>query len=360
MRVRKKFLQLTNYTYPHGTEGFLKSYLPKGSNRDEHGNYFYVIGQDPTTMFTCHLDTACSNQVKVKHVFDRDYIKTDGKSILGADDKAGMCVILSLIEKEVPGLYYFFIGEEVGCVGSTRLAKDWASSEFSKTITKVISFDRRGTDSVITHQLFGRCCSDEFATELSNRLNLSGLSFEPDDTGIMTDSAQFIDIVPECTNISVGYYNEHTGKEFQDINFLNKLCSVVTKVDWETLPVVRDPYLDMEEDDEEDPYDIRDTRLEFISQYFSYFKIGGKVKKMFISKTQIRKEKDSIKEWLIRQDYPYETFSWNGNKLLAGGETGDYDFIGTRVELVQFLPELAWVDNKHLSSKVSPKPMIVF
>ncbi len=31
----------------------------------------------------------------------------------------------------------------------------------------------------------------------------------PEDTGVLTDSAQFMGIVPECTNISVGYYDEH-------------------------------------------------------------------------------------------------------------------------------------------------------
>ena len=40
------------------------------------------------------------------------------KTILGADDKAGMVILLYMIEKKIPGLYYFFIGEEVGCIGS--------------------------------------------------------------------------------------------------------------------------------------------------------------------------------------------------------------------------------------------------
>jgi putative aminopeptidase FrvX len=156
MRIRRKFLQLTKYTYPHGTEGFLKSYLPEGTKKDAYGNFYYLIGEDPTTMFTCHLDTACSKQVKVNHVQTQNIIKTDGSSILGADDKAGMVVILNMIENKVPGLYYFFIGEEVGCVGSSKLAQNWINSEFSCTISKVVSFDRRSDCSVITHQWYGR------------------------------------------------------------------------------------------------------------------------------------------------------------------------------------------------------------
>jgi hypothetical protein len=61
-----------------------------------------------------------------------------------------------------------------------------------------------------------------------------------DNTGVYTDSAEFIDAIPECTNISVGYYREHTNFEHQDIEHLIKLCIAVTKIDWETLPVQRD------------------------------------------------------------------------------------------------------------------------
>ena len=168
MRITKKFLQLTRFTYPHGTElGLLKN-LPNGYQEDGHGNYYLLIGEKPSTMFTCHLDTADRTQTRVNHVFDGNMIRTDGTSILGADDKAGMTVISYMISKGIPGLYYFFIGEERGCVGSSRLSKVWNSRPESSYITKCISFDRRGTDSVITEQLYGVCCSLEFAKDLSD------------------------------------------------------------------------------------------------------------------------------------------------------------------------------------------------
>src|SRR5690606_9250117 len=98
-------------------------------------------------------------------------------------------------------------------------------------------------DSVITEQMFGRCCSDEFAKAISNSLNSCnlGFKFSPDPTGIYTDSAKFMSLVPECTNISVGYYSEHTNSEKQDLDFLKRLCKGVCLVDWENLPIKRDP-----------------------------------------------------------------------------------------------------------------------
>ncbi len=227
MRITRKFLQLTKKTYPHGTESGLEKYLPEGYIKDQFDNYYFVVGEKPTTMFTCHLDTACSTQVDVKHVFDDKYIKTDGTSVLSADDKAGMTVILYMIKKEIPGVYYFFVGEECGCIGSGKVSRDWSNNPFSEQITKVVSFDRRGTDSIITEQWGGVCCSTNFAVELSKRLNSVEKSFNyrPDPTGIYTDSAKFISLVPECTNISVGYYGEHGHSEKQDIEHLKKLMS---------------------------------------------------------------------------------------------------------------------------------------
>jgi hypothetical protein len=241
MIIKKKFLQLTKRTYPYGTENGLRRQLPKGYIEDGLGNFYLKIGENPTTMFTCHLDTADTKQSVVRHNFFDNFIGTDGTSILGADDKAGMTVLLYMISKKIPGLYYFFIGEERGCIGSSRLASVWNNLPISEGITKCVSFDRRDVDSIIIEQFGGVCCSLVFAKELSNRLNSVEYCFKysPDPTGIFTDSAEFIELIPECTNISVGYYNEHTPSEKQDIDHLEKLCKAVCKIDWETLPINR-------------------------------------------------------------------------------------------------------------------------
>jgi hypothetical protein len=60
-----------------------------------------------------------------------------------------------------------------------------------------------------------------------------------DPTGILTDSACFMDDMPEITNVSVGYFNEHTTREIQNITFLEKLGKAVLNVNWEGLPVTR-------------------------------------------------------------------------------------------------------------------------
>ena len=65
------------------------------------------------------------------------------------------------------------------------------------------------------------------------------MEMKPYNGGIYTDSASFIEDIPECTNVSVGYFNEHTGKEKQNITFLIKLCEASVKVNWDSLPTKR-------------------------------------------------------------------------------------------------------------------------
>jgi len=352
MRITKKFLSLTKKTYPHGTEQGLLHFLPKGYLEDEFGNYYLKIGDKPTTMFTCHLDTADYIQTKVNHILKDNFVYTDGTSILGADDKAGMTVILYLIEKQVPGLYYFFIGEEVGCIGSRALSNRWKTTEFSKYINKCVSFDRRGTTSVITYQFGGRCCSDEFGLNLANELNKSnGLQMKLDDTGILTDSAQFVDIIPECTNISVGYYNEHTSKERQDILFLQKLCFAASKVDWEGLVIKRDPNTpDFYHDDYDDLNDYMSKNKISDSDWdednYCYVKLRGKTKKVYLKNNQIEYEKGLIYDYLSKSSNYYDNVTsilWNGFKLSYLNKKGYIEEIGDRMALIDFVPDLAQI-----------------
>ena len=242
--IKSTFLKLTSKTYPYGYEDdFVKemqeiNVLPKNLEKDSQGNYLLKIG-NTRTIFASHFDTACKSQTPVIHKIEGNIIRTDKTSILGADDKAGVTIMLWMIKNNVPGTYYFFIGEEVGCIGSGLAAK---FIEFKGIYDRIISFDRRGTTSIITHQSGTRTCSDEFGKELARQLNNHriGLEYRIDDTGVYTDSAEFTSVIPECTNVSVGYYQEHTTNEHQDIKHLEKLANACLLVNWESLPTKRD------------------------------------------------------------------------------------------------------------------------
>ena len=194
------------------------------------------------TMFTSHTDSVHSvrggaNTIRV----EGDMWRADGAA-LGADDGAGIALMMHMMENNVPGYYIFFRGEECGGVGSQWLADNL--SHVLTDIDRAVAFDRAGYHDVITHQGFnGRCCSDAFAQALADQLSVDDMSvvFTPCPDGVFTDTANLVDFVPECTNLSVGYKNQHGDREWQDVAFLQLLAERVVAVQWDELPVERDP-----------------------------------------------------------------------------------------------------------------------
>lgn len=239
--VIKDFLHLTKFTTPYGSEHsrFKKLLLTLGCVIDPSGNFALSIGES-RTMFAAHLDTADRTSSRVRRKIKGDTVSTDGTTILGADNRAGVAVMLHLIRNQVPGHYMFFVGEEHGRVGSRAAA---ATGNHDGLIDRVICWDRMGTNSIITHQMGERSCSNEFADALADAyytLN-PALKLSRDDGGTYTDSYSYLDSVPECTNISVGYFNQHSTSEVQDARFLVYIAEASVHVDWERLPVMRDP-----------------------------------------------------------------------------------------------------------------------
>lgn len=239
--VRYTFLKLVQKTIPHGHESLYEKMLPK-MNRDKVGNFWVKIG-DSDTMFTSHLDTASNTMDHITlYTYEsnnKEIIHTDKKSILGADDRAGVSLMLKMMHNKIPGLYYFFVGEEMGNIGSKFVRENFHQLENMAQVNKCISFDRKANNSIITHQSGDVSCSDEFASSLINEFKMSGIEMSKDPTGIWTDSAIFMDVIPECTNISVGYMNEHTFDEYQDITFLKDLSESALKIRWNSLPSLR-------------------------------------------------------------------------------------------------------------------------
>lgn len=77
--------------------------------------------------FTSHMDTVVPGK-NIKPIVEDGYIKSDGTTILGADDKAGLAAILEAIkivqEQNIPHgdvQFVITVGEEAGLVGAKQL-----------------------------------------------------------------------------------------------------------------------------------------------------------------------------------------------------------------------------------------------
>jgi len=231
---------------PHAGNGvkklsaWIRTHL-KTCRVDAAGNIHIDLRKEPSnrTLFVAHMDTVHKEDGANRYRISGDLIHACAGVPLGADDAAGIGVLMHLIDSNVHAYYIFTQGEEVGGIGAKFIREH--QSQWLTQFDRAIAFDRKDTSSVITHQGMRPCCSQQFGESLVDALNGSGLLYMTDDTGSYTDTAEFCDVIAECTNISVGYFAEHTPKERLSRGHFLALCEAATKIDWDALPVVRDP-----------------------------------------------------------------------------------------------------------------------
>ncbi len=209
-------------------ERFLR---PLGVQQDPlSGNYTLRIGES-STLFSCHLDTVEWTGGKQRIEWDQttQTMRVAGGGILGADDGAGLYLMMQMIEAQIPALYLFHWGEESGGLGSTQLVEQ--NPELLRGIRQAIAFDRRGTTDLITHQRKQRTASEAYVARLSAALGMGHRAAH----GSFTDTYHYKEWVAECTNLSVGYQDEHTEEEWLDCAYLERLLERLLRVDWEEL-----------------------------------------------------------------------------------------------------------------------------
>jgi hypothetical protein len=214
---------------------------PLGTREDKVGNMILRIGDAPV-LWSCHTDTQHRQEGQQVVAVDGQgtmYLKDPLSSCLGADDAAGVWLMREMIRAKREGLYIFHAAEEMGGVGSSWIASN--TPELLAGIDFAIALDRKGTNSIITHQGGERCCSDAFARSLGRGLIMGiGPGMVPDDTGLFTDTANYVDLVPECTNLSVGYEHEHSRAETIDLHHLVAIRNALLNLNIDNLVCERE------------------------------------------------------------------------------------------------------------------------
>lgn len=240
---------MLSYSRPHGSDteqAFCNRFIATipGVEADGIGNYYVEVGSKPSTLFSAHTDTVDYKEGFKKILLDeyRNEFFTDDGDCLGADDTTGVWIMRLMIEKRIPGMYVFHRGEEQGCIGSAWLARN--KPDWLKQFDHAIAFDRAGTRDIITSQRGSKCASDDFARDLSSRLYLTGhITGQPHKAaaGMYTDTAEYVHLIGECTNISVGYYGQHGPSETQCVKTLTELVPAVLGMSWDGITKQREP-----------------------------------------------------------------------------------------------------------------------
>lgn len=254
----KKILSYKRSAWTPGEDAMINDIFEEYHHTfDDFGNIYIEVDTGSRVLWSCHTDTVhnaknCNlgnHLQKVEPFFYEDTIilglsKKNRRAgmCLGADDGCGIFLMLEMIDAGVPGTYVFHRAEEIGCLGSSYIADN--NKHFLSSFDYAIAFDRQDKNEIITEQSFGITASDRFAESLAAELKSKNekLSFFPSAFGVLTDTNSYAEIIPECTNVGVGYNNQHGPTEIVDFVHMVKLRDALVDFDESSLVVDRDPH----------------------------------------------------------------------------------------------------------------------
>lgn len=177
-------------------------------------DYIYAEGDIPIAL-VAHMDTVLPKPPEDVY-YDRIKNVIFGSDGLGADDRAGIWLIIQIIRSGLRPHIILTTDEETGCIGATMLAHDYPESPF-KDLRYLIQLDRQGQCDCV----FYECDNEEFEKYI-------------EDFGFITALGSFSDISVICpeweiagVNLSVGYKHEHTKSE---VLFVQPMLSTLDKV----------------------------------------------------------------------------------------------------------------------------------
>lgn len=185
--------------------------------------YLYAVGEIPIAL-VAHMDTVFSSPPEDIYYDERKGVcwSPDG---LGADDRAGIYAILTILKHGYRPSVIFTADEEIGAVGASQLIEDIKSPE--SELKYIIQLDRRGTNDCV----FYDCDNRDFIEYIEN-------------FGFVETFGSFSDISVICpaweiagVNLSIGYKDEHSISETLRVGaMLNTIRKVENMLDAKDIP----------------------------------------------------------------------------------------------------------------------------
>jgi len=167
--------------------------------------------KENTPLLCAHLDQVSFQRYATTVNLSDGIIYGNGN--LGADDKNGVWILLKLLREFKDISFIFSTQEEVGCKVSKIMER---KKEIFKTIKYGLVFDRRGHSDLVG--TFNDYCVDKFEDDLRLLMLKHGFNSE---IGTFSDCDRLSEMI-SCINISCGYYEAHTAREFTILQDLFK------------------------------------------------------------------------------------------------------------------------------------------
>ena len=175
-------------------------------------------------LLVAHLDTV-HHELPRNIVYDFEKGTVSSPQGIGGDDRCGILMILEIV-KAYNCSVLFWEDEEIGCVGAGKFIKtDLAASlEFNY----IIEFDRRGSNDAV----FYECDNPDFEEFITKEFYKTAYGSMSD----ISELAPFLGCA--AVNLSCGYYNAHTTKEYvvfkEMIASMNAACRILDRTTTET------------------------------------------------------------------------------------------------------------------------------
>ena len=184
-------------------------------------------------LLAAHLDVK-GDFSSSDQLIERNNIVSSEKGILGADDRAGVSMILNLLKevgdyREVPPLKFIFtVGEEEGQYGAKSIDPD-----FFEDVSFGISLDRKNCKDIVYKSNSKEYSNLEFAervARVSSRIFSEENIFVPCQGGISDLRVWSEKDTRPCVNLSVGYFDEHTDEERLDLTCWDRTHQLVAEL----------------------------------------------------------------------------------------------------------------------------------
>lgn len=194
-----------------GTRLYIKALLDaKGIEYTELEGSIYSVRFEDRPLFVSHMDTVSDKDMRYKLNLTKNTL-TRKRGILGADDKAGVNILMNHIDDIN---FCFTVDEEIGCLGAHAL---YESLDFRTELARcscAIQYDRMGGTDLIEY-----CGSDLTG-------DIEALTHYTSAMGLWTDVSVWEDIVP-AVNLSCGYYGHHTNTEYLNLREWRKAAATL-------------------------------------------------------------------------------------------------------------------------------------
>lgn len=206
---------------------------------DDYGNILAEVTFGRTSsesslaiLLNSHLDVV--NEIEVgREILKCGSVWTSSSGILGADDRAGIGVILHTLKQlqrmefraPVKVKIAFTVEEEIGLCGARAV-----STEFLEDVQAAFVMDRRGRGDIVTGTYGIDFCDELFGAMLALIGNLGEEDCWEPTLGGSSDTRIWAQQGIQSVNLSVGYQHEHTSREELNLDDAFATANLLKKV----------------------------------------------------------------------------------------------------------------------------------